>query len=103
MTRVYNGALRGLLAALLVATPSLLLPGVSPDTTEVVALVGLALSLLIWIEYAAHYPSLVEFRDGHAGNAAGSARSKRSSTCPRGSPSRWPARRRAARGPTAAR
>ncbi|MEM0936770.1 MAG: hypothetical protein AAF646_10740 [Pseudomonadota bacterium] len=63
MTRVTNGALRGLLAALLVATPSLLLPGVSPDTTEVVALVGLALAALVWIEYATHYPSLIEFRD----------------------------------------
>ena len=63
MTRVANGALRGLLAALLVATPSLLLPGVSSDTTQVVALVGLALALLVWIEYASTYPSLVEFRD----------------------------------------
>ncbi|MEM1428217.1 MAG: hypothetical protein AAGG09_02035 [Pseudomonadota bacterium] len=63
MTRVANGALRGLLAALLVATPSLLLPGVSADTTQVVALVGLALAILVWIEYASHYPSLVEFRD----------------------------------------
>ncbi len=63
MTRVANGALRGLLAALLVALPSLLLPGVSPDTSQVVALVGLALAALIWIEYASHYPSLVEFRD----------------------------------------
>jgi hypothetical protein len=63
MTRLANGALRGLLTAVLVATPSLLLPGVSADTAQVVSLVGLAMALLITIEYASLYPSLVEFRD----------------------------------------
>jgi hypothetical protein len=63
MMRVANGALRGLLTALLVATPSLLLPTVTYDTSQVVALVGLAMALLVTIEYASSYPSLVEFRD----------------------------------------
>jgi hypothetical protein len=63
MTRVANGALRGLLTAVLVATPSLLLPGVSPDTAQVVSLVGLSMALLVTIEYSSSYPSLVEFRD----------------------------------------
>jgi hypothetical protein len=63
MTRLANGALRGLLTAVLVATPSLLLPEVSPDTAQVVALLGIAMALLVTTEYAAVYPSLVEFRD----------------------------------------
>ncbi len=63
MMRLVNGAIRGLLTAVLIATPSLLLPGVSPDTAQVVSLIGLAMALLVTIEYASNYPSLVEFRD----------------------------------------
>ena len=63
MTRMVNGAIRGLLAAILVATPSLLVPSVSSDTAEVVTLVGLAVALLVTVEYSSTYPSLVEFRD----------------------------------------
>ena len=63
MMRLANGALRGLLTGVLVATPSLLLPGVSADTAQVVSLVGLAMALLVTVEYASSYPSLIEFRD----------------------------------------
>jgi hypothetical protein len=63
MTRMANAALRGLLAAVLVCTPSLLLPTVSSDTAQVVSLLGLAAAILVALEYASRYPSLVEFRD----------------------------------------
>ncbi|MEL6207396.1 MAG: hypothetical protein AAFR47_19080 [Pseudomonadota bacterium] len=61
--RVANATLRGLLAALLIAAPSLLLPSIGDDTSQVVALLGLALCLLVTVEYATIYPSLIEFRD----------------------------------------
>ncbi|WP_239479858.1 hypothetical protein [Actibacterium sp. 188UL27-1] len=55
--------MRAGLVALLIATPSLLLPKVSPDTTQVVALIALFAAALIFIEYVSSYPSLIEFRD----------------------------------------
>jgi hypothetical protein len=47
----------------LVATPSLMLPGVTHDTTQIVALVALFAAALTFFEYASTYPGLVEFRD----------------------------------------
>ena len=47
----------------LVALPSLLIPGASPDTTQVVALVALFGAVLTIVEYTADYPGLIEFRD----------------------------------------
>lgn len=54
---------RGLLVALMVATPALILPDVPGDTTDIVALIALFAAALTTIEYASNYPSLVEFRD----------------------------------------
>lgn len=48
---------------LLIACPSLLLPGVSPDTAQIVALVSMFAAMLVVFEYASAYPGLVEFRD----------------------------------------
>lgn len=47
----------------LVATPSLMLPGTTADTTQIVALVALFAAALTFFEYASTYPGLVEFRD----------------------------------------
>nr|WP_290428541.1 hypothetical protein [Defluviimonas salinarum] len=47
----------------LVATPSLMLPHVSSDTTQIVALVALFAAALTFFEYASTYPGVVEFRD----------------------------------------
>ncbi len=59
-----TGALvRALLIVVLIATPSLMLPGVSSDTTQIVALVALFAAALTFFEYASTYPGLVEFRD----------------------------------------
>jgi len=51
------------LVVLLVATPSLLLPGVSADGKQIVALVAIFGAALTIFEYASAYPGLVEFRD----------------------------------------
>ncbi|PTX57998.1 hypothetical protein C8N43_2673 [Litoreibacter ponti] len=48
---------------LLICTPSLLLPGVSQDTTQMVVLVALFAGLVTLIEYGSSYPCLVEFRN----------------------------------------
>ncbi|MDO9526859.1 MAG: hypothetical protein Q7J57_15195 [Gemmobacter sp.] len=57
------GALvRALLVMVLIATPSLLLPSVSADAKQMVALVSLFLGALVLVEYTSTYPSLVEFR-----------------------------------------
>ena len=47
----------------LVATPSILLPGAASDGKEMVALVALFAGFLTFIEYNAAYPGLIEFRD----------------------------------------
>ncbi|MFZ1339742.1 MAG: hypothetical protein WAT25_21025 [Paracoccaceae bacterium] len=47
----------------LVATPSVILPGIGTDTKQMVALVALFAGALTFAEYNAAYPSLVEFRD----------------------------------------
>ncbi len=63
LTRITTSAVRGLLVALLIAMPSLLLPGTSSDTAEIVTLVAIFAAVLTTIEYASSYPSILEFRD----------------------------------------
>ncbi|MFZ5749668.1 MAG: hypothetical protein ACOY5U_01225 [Pseudomonadota bacterium] len=59
-----SGALvRAVLVMVLIATPSLMLPGTTADTTQIVALVALFAAALTFFEYASTYPGLVEFRD----------------------------------------
>ncbi|MCB6179355.1 hypothetical protein LHP98_14620 [Rhodobacter sp. Har01] len=48
---------------LVIATPSVILPGIGADTKQMVALVALFGAALTFAEYNAVYPSLVEFRD----------------------------------------
>jgi hypothetical protein len=47
----------------LVAMPSVLLPGVGSDGKQMVALVALFAGALTFVEYNATYPGLIEFRD----------------------------------------
>jgi hypothetical protein len=54
---------RAFLVTLLVALPSLMLPGTSSDTAQIVALVAIFGAALTIVEYASDYPGLVEFRD----------------------------------------
>ncbi len=60
----FTGALtRAFMVMVLIATPSVLLPGVSADGKQMVALVALFVGVLTFVEYNATYPGLIEFRD----------------------------------------
>lgn len=63
ISRLPGALVRAILVVLLVATPSLLLPGVSPDGKQIVALVAIFGAALTIFEYASAYPGLIEFRD----------------------------------------
>ena len=58
-----GAATRGLLVALLIATPALILPGVAADSTQITALMALLAGFLTFVEYNSSFPSIVEFRD----------------------------------------
>lgn len=64
VNRVTGAAVRAFLVMILLVLPSVILPGIGPDTKQIVALVALFAGALAFIEYNAVYPSLVEFRDG---------------------------------------
>jgi hypothetical protein len=53
---------------ILIATPSVLVPGVSAEGGQVVAILALAAGALTTFEYASTYPSIVEFRDARPFN-----------------------------------
>jgi hypothetical protein len=63
ISRLTSALVRAILVMVLVATPSALLPGMTADTKQMVALVALFAGVLTFVEYNATYPSLVEFRD----------------------------------------
>ncbi|WP_374645133.1 hypothetical protein [Tabrizicola sp.] len=64
LNRAFTSAVRAFLVMILVVLPSVILPGIGPDTKQIVALVALFAGALVFFEYNAIYPSLVEFRDG---------------------------------------
>jgi hypothetical protein len=55
--------LRAILIVMLVITPSMLVPGMTPDAKQTVALVALFAAVLTYVEYQAEAPGLIEFRD----------------------------------------
>lgn len=55
--------MRGFLVALMIATPALVVPGVSIDSSQITVLVALIAAFLTFIEYNSVSPSIVEFRD----------------------------------------
>jgi hypothetical protein len=63
ISQLTGAFVRAILVMVLIATPSLMLPGVPHDTTQIVALVALFAAALTFFEYASTYPGLVEFRD----------------------------------------
>jgi hypothetical protein len=63
LTRFAGAALRGFFVMVLIALPSVLLPGVTADTRQMVTLVALFAGVLTVVEYNAIYPGLIEFRD----------------------------------------
>ncbi len=63
IVKIAGATVRAVLVALMVATPSLMVPDPSGGSTEVIALVALCFGVFVFIEYASTYPSLLEFRD----------------------------------------
>ncbi len=63
IARLPSAIARAMFVVLLIATPSLFLPGTSADGKQIVALVAIFGAALTLFEYAAAYPGMVEFRD----------------------------------------
>ena len=63
ITRLAGAAIRALFVIILIAAPSLILPGTTADVSQIVTLVALFAAALTFFEYASTYPGLVEFRD----------------------------------------
>ncbi|MCX7566530.1 hypothetical protein OS189_09280 [Sulfitobacter sp. F26169L] len=63
IVRMTSAVARGLLVAILIMTPALVLPGLANDSTQVVLLVALLAAVLTFVEYNSVFPSIVEFRD----------------------------------------
>ncbi len=55
--------MRAILVAIVILTPSLLLPGQNLDSSQIVVLIAMLAALLTFIEYSTAFPSIVEFRD----------------------------------------
>lgn len=64
LNRATGAAVRAFLVMVLIVLPSVILPGIGTDTKQIVALMALFAGSLVFVEYNAVYPSLVEFRDG---------------------------------------
>jgi hypothetical protein len=63
VSQMVGAFVRACLVVFLIAAPSALLPNVSPEGKQMVALVALFAGLLTFIEYNATYPGIVEFRN----------------------------------------
>ena len=61
--RMLGALVRAAMVVFLIVMPSMLLPNVSSDAAQVVALVALFGAALTFFEYVSVYPGLVEFRD----------------------------------------
>lgn len=62
-SRLAGAATRAVLVMFTIATPTILLIDVRPDTQQMVALVAFFAGALTFVEYKAVYPGLFEFRD----------------------------------------
>lgn len=63
ISRLLGALMRAFLVVVMIATPSLILPGTTADVAQVVTLIALFAAGLTFFEYASTYPGLVEFRD----------------------------------------
>jgi hypothetical protein len=63
LARITGAVLRSILVAMLIATPSLLLPKSASGSSEIIALLAILASTLTFVEYYTIFPSFVEFRD----------------------------------------
>ncbi|GGX58134.1 membrane protein [Tateyamaria omphalii] len=55
--------MRGFFVALMIATPALVVPGASTESSQATILVALLAAFLTFVEYNSRSPSIVEFRD----------------------------------------
>lgn len=58
-----SAALRGLLVALMIVTPALVLPDIGADATQITVLIALLAFFLVFVEYNSAFPSIISFRD----------------------------------------
>ena len=63
IAKIAGALIRSVLVALIVATPSLIVPDPTGGSSEVIALVALCFGVFVFIEYVSSYPSLLEFRN----------------------------------------
>ena len=63
ISRLTGAAVRAFFVILLIAAPSVILPGTTADVSQIVTLVALFGAGLTFFEYSSTYPGLVEFRD----------------------------------------
>ncbi|MEZ5686302.1 MAG: hypothetical protein R3D78_10615 [Paracoccaceae bacterium] len=63
ISRLAGAFLRAVMVMVVIAIPSVMLPGIGADTAQIVALVALFAGALTFFEYASVYPGLIEFRD----------------------------------------
>ncbi len=62
ISRLIGATARAFLVVLFIATPSLLLPGITDDAGQVVALICIFGAVFTFVEYGSRYPSMIEFR-----------------------------------------
>ena len=63
IARITSAGVRALLVALLVALPSLLIPFVDADTSQLSLIIGIVAGAFVFWEYYVEAPSAIEFRD----------------------------------------
>ncbi|MEX0310191.1 MAG: hypothetical protein AB3N17_08070 [Tateyamaria sp.] len=63
IARLSGAAMRGILVALMIAIPALVVPGASMDSSQATVLIALLAAFLTFVEYNSTSPSIVEFRD----------------------------------------
>ena len=63
ISRLIGAVARGFLVLLLIATPGILVPGLTEDAVQVIVLIALAAALLTTVEYGSTFPCLYEFRN----------------------------------------
>lgn len=63
IVRLYGAVIRGILVALMIAMPALIVPGISIDSSQATVLIALIAAFLTFVEYNSASPSIVEFRD----------------------------------------
>jgi len=63
VSQLFGAVVRAIVVIIVVATPSLLLPGTSLEGAQVTMLVALSLAIFVAFEYASAYPAIIEFRD----------------------------------------